>query len=205
MTTIIGAGTLIAIVRYRSAGGIDDVMDALAGAGVPVLEVTLDTPGALAAIDRAARAGYRVGAGTVRTADEVRAAADAGARFVASPWLVVPVIDAADEVGLEAMPGVLTPSEIARALEAGARTVKLFPAGPVGGPGYLRALRGPFPDVPIVPTGGIAIAEVADYFAAGATSVGLGASLVGSAPPANDAELEALGARARAAVAASRV
>ena len=204
MTTITGSGALIAIVRYRTAGGIDDAMDALADAGVPVLEVTLDTPDALAAIDRAARAGHVVGAGTVRTADEVRAAADAGARFVASPWLVTPVIDAADEVGLEAMPGVLTPSELARALDAGARTVKLFPAGPVGGPAYLRALRGPFPDVPIVPTGGIAVAEVGDYLAAGATSVGLGASLVGAAPPANDAELEALGARARAAVAASR-
>ena len=202
--TITAAGALIAIVRYRTGGGIDDVLDALADAGVPLLEVTLDTPDALATIERSARAGHLVGAGTVRTTDEVRAAAQAGARFVASPSLVVPVVEAADEVGLEAMPGVLTPSELARALEVGARTVKLFPAGPVGGPSYLRTLRGPFPEVPIVPTGGIAVAEVSDYLAAGATSVGLGASLVGAAPPANDVELEALGARARAAVAASR-
>lgn len=201
--TITDAGPLIAVVRYRAPAALDEVLDVLADAGVPLLEVTLDTPGALAAIARSADAGRIVGAGTVRTADEVRAAADAGARFVASPHLVVPVVEAATARAIDALPGVLTPAELAHALEVGARAVKLFPAGPAGGPAYLRALRGPYPDVPIVPTGGIAIGDVADYLAAGATGVGLGSSLVGAAPPVDDDELEALRARARTAVAAA--
>ncbi|HTG48168.1 MAG TPA: bifunctional 4-hydroxy-2-oxoglutarate aldolase/2-dehydro-3-deoxy-phosphogluconate aldolase [Actinomycetota bacterium] len=196
-------GRLIAVVRYRTADGLDRVLGALADAGVPALEITLDTPGALDAIARAAERGDLVGAGTVLSADQVGAAADAGARFVASPHLVPAVVDAATARGIDAFPGVLTPGELARALEAGARAVKLFPAAAVG-PAYVRTLRGPYPDVPIVPTGGIAIADVRGYLAAGATAVGLGSSLVGAVPPADDLGMTALRDRAREAVAATR-
>jgi 2-dehydro-3-deoxyphosphogluconate aldolase/(4S)-4-hydroxy-2-oxoglutarate aldolase len=98
----------------------------------------------------------------------------------------------------------VSPTEILRARALGARTVKVFPAAPLGGPAYIRVLRGPFPDVPLVPTGGIEITEVGSYLEAGAAAVALGASLVGREPPASDEDLEALRRRAAAAAEAAR-
>ncbi|HKY24953.1 MAG TPA: bifunctional 4-hydroxy-2-oxoglutarate aldolase/2-dehydro-3-deoxy-phosphogluconate aldolase [Gaiella sp.] len=198
----IGSTPLIAIVRFHEGGHLRGTVDALARGGVETIELTIDTPGALGAVAEAAEAGLTVGVGTVLTADQVRASADAGARFVVSPALVPEVIEAALELGLEPLPGVYTATELLQATAAGARAVKLFPAS-AGGPGYLRALRGPFPATPIVPTGGIRIDEIGTYLAAGATSVALGGELVGRSAPVSDAELAAIEARAVRAVAAS--
>jgi 2-dehydro-3-deoxyphosphogluconate aldolase/(4S)-4-hydroxy-2-oxoglutarate aldolase len=201
--TILDQGRVVGIVRYRAAGDLDAVLETLVAAGVGVVEVTLDTPGALAAIERAADAGVTIGAGTVLSVDDVRAAAEAGARFVVSPDLDDEVVGCARGLGVEPIPGVLTPTELRRAMQLGTEAVKIFPAGPVGGPGYIAALRGPFPRIGMLPTGGVEIGDIPAYLAAGANAVGLGGSLTGRRPPANDDELEALRARALATVEAA--
>ena len=202
--TILDDGALIAIVRYRRDADLAPVLDVLQEAGVPIVEITLDTPGALRAIAAASRRGIRMGAGTVVDADGVRTSAAAGARFVVSPAVVEEVVVTALELGLEPIPGVMSPTELLRARELGARTVKIFPAAPLGGPAYIRALRGPFPDVPLVPTGGIEIVDIGAYLAAGAAAVGVGASLVGKEPPVTNEALDGLRRRAAAAAEAAR-
>jgi 2-dehydro-3-deoxyphosphogluconate aldolase/(4S)-4-hydroxy-2-oxoglutarate aldolase len=201
-TLVIGSTPLIAIVRFHEGGDLRGTVAALTGGGVEVLEITIDTPGALTAVAEAAEAGHTVGVGTVLTAEEVRASADAGARFVVSPGLITEVIEAAHERGVEPMPGVFTPTELIRAIAAGGRILKVFPAS-CGGPGFLRALRGPFPDVPLVPTGGVRIDEIPGYLEAGATAVAVGSELVGRSAPTSDRELEWIAAQATRAVAAA--
>jgi 2-dehydro-3-deoxyphosphogluconate aldolase / (4S)-4-hydroxy-2-oxoglutarate aldolase len=193
---------VLGIVRFRSGGRIDHVLDALSDGGIASLEVTLDTPGALEAIERSAGAGRVVGAGTVRSPEEVAAAAGAGSAFVVSPVVSETVIEAANARGVDVLPGAFTPTEVARAVELGATAVKLFPAS-LGGPRYVRSLRGPFPDVPLVPTGGIAVNDVAAYLDAGASCVGLGGELVGRVAPVSDDALDRIRAAAAVAVAAA--
>jgi Entner-Doudoroff aldolase len=193
---------VVAILRLRDHGLAVEVAEALARGGIRVLELTQDDPGALAALRAVAeRSKVVVGAGTVLDAATVPALADAGARFVVAPNTDRRVIAAAREHGLEPMPGALTATEVASALEAGATMVKLFPAGPLG-PAYLRALRGPFERVAFVPTGGIAHDAVGDWLAAGAAAVGLGSDLVAARP--TDADLAGIEARARVALEAAR-
>jgi Entner-Doudoroff aldolase len=192
---------VVAVLRLRDHGLAIEVCDALVRGGIRVLELTQDDPGALAALRRVAGIDAVVGAGTVMDADTVAAVADAGARFVVSPNVDARVIGAALDAGLTPLPGALTATEVAAAVEAGSEYVKLFPAGPMG-PAYLRALRGPFERVAFVPTGGIAHDAAGDWIAAGAVAVGLGSDLVGARP--TDADLAGIEARARVAVEAAR-
>ena len=201
--TILASGRIIGIVRYRRAGDLAGVLHALAAGGVTLCEITLDTPGALEAIADAAETGAIVGAGTVLESEQVRACADAGARFVVSPAIVDEVVRTALDLGVEPLPGVLSPTELMRARSLGAEAVKVFPCAPAGGPALIGALRAPFPDIGLVPTGGIGVGDVAAYLAAGANAVGLGGALVGSAPPASERDLEAIRDRAASAVAAA--
>ena len=175
-------------------------MRVLAGSGIGLVEVTLDTPGALEEIERAAARGITVGAGTVVRAEQVRACAEAGARFVVSPGCLPDVMGEAHAFGLAAIPGALSTTEILTAMALNAQAVKLFPAS-IGGPAYLRTLRGPFPATRFVPTGGVELEDVPVYLEAGAACVGLGTSLVGRTPPASPDELRAIEERARRAVA----
>ena len=193
---------LLAIVRYRAVGELDPVIEALFDAGIPLVEVTSETPGALDAVRRWRAFGRAVGTGTVVAPEQVDRSVDAGAAFVVSPGVVEPVIQRARELGVDVVPGALTPTEVLRAHELGATAVKLFPAS-TAGPAHVRALRGPFPDVPLVPTGGIGADDVTAYLEAGASCVGLGGALGGAAAPPSAAELEAISARAAAAVAAA--
>jgi 2-dehydro-3-deoxyphosphogluconate aldolase/(4S)-4-hydroxy-2-oxoglutarate aldolase len=202
-SAVLGSTPLVAIVRFPEGGPVLDAVDALVRGGIELVEITIDTPGALEAVEQAASDGKTVGVGTILTADQVRAAALAGARFVVSPGLIPDVIDAAHELGLEPMPGVFTATEIIAATEAGAGVMKLFPAS-YGGPSYLRALRGPFPASALVPTGGVRLDEVSAYLEAGAFAVGLGSELVGRSAPRSDTELEWIAAQAARAVAAAR-
>lgn len=202
--TILEHGRVIGIVRYREPGALDEVLDVLVDAGVALVEVTLDTPGALAAIARVAGAGITIGAGTVMSPDDVRRAADVGVRFIVSPNLAEDVVATALVLGVEPIPGVLTPTELHRAGQLGAQTVKIFPVGPLGGPALIAALRGPFPEIGMVATGGVDLGDVAAYLDAGATAVGLGGSLVGRRPPADEAAWEALRTRAAVATEAAR-
>jgi 2-dehydro-3-deoxyphosphogluconate aldolase/(4S)-4-hydroxy-2-oxoglutarate aldolase len=197
-----GSAKVLAIVRYRVASDLASVLGALREGGITQLEITLDTPGALEVVGRERAAGRAVGVGTVVGAGEVRAAVAAGAAFVVGPAVMPAMIAAAVEADIDAIPGAFTPTEILRARDLGAAAVKLFPA-PVGGPAYVRALRGPIPDVPFVPTGGVVVDDVRAYLDAGATCVGLGADLVGREPPRDATEIELIAERAAKAVAAA--
>jgi 2-dehydro-3-deoxyphosphogluconate aldolase / (4S)-4-hydroxy-2-oxoglutarate aldolase len=201
--TLFGPGSLIGIVRFHEGGDVPGAMAALVRGGIEQVEVTIDTPGALDAVAVAAGEGRTVGVGTIVDSEQVRAAAAAGARFVVSPGLVPEVIETALTLGLEPVPGVFTATEILTATAVGARVMKLFPASS-GGPSYLRALRGPFPTIAIIPTGGVRIEEVQAYLEAGATAIALGSELVGRVAPQSDADLEWIAAQAARATAAVR-
>lgn len=179
-------GRVIAIIRLPSAEGAVRVGEILAGAGLSAVEITLTTPGALSAISelRAAVAGScLVGAGSVRTPEQAMSAREAGAEFLVTPT-VRPAVLAATE--LPVVCGALTPTEIETAADCGAALVKVFPASAFG-PGYLRELLAPMPELRLAPTGGVTPESVADYAAAGAVAVGVGSALV-------DARLVAAGA-----------
>jgi 2-dehydro-3-deoxyphosphogluconate aldolase / (4S)-4-hydroxy-2-oxoglutarate aldolase len=189
------AGGMVAIVRGRRAEHLDAVLDVLVEAGIRSLEITLNTPGALEGIRRAiTRYGTEVtvGAGTVRTVADVEDAVAAGARFLVSPHTDPALTVRARELGVPYLPGAFTATEIVSAWNAGAAAIKLFPAR-LGGPRYLRDLREPLPDIPIVPTGGVSADNVAEWFAAGAVAVGVGGTLLGNALDGGD--LSALAAR----------
>ncbi len=171
----------------------------LADAGVRLFEVTLDsTEGAddLAAVRellaaRVADAPFFVGAGTVIGAGRLAAARRAGADFAVSPLLELELVREAVAAGMPFVPGALTPTEIARAWEAGATFVKLFPASAVG-PSFVRELHGPMPDVQLIPTGGIDGTNAGGFLDAGAAAVGIGGSLVRAAPAERRALVEGL-------------
>lgn len=175
----------LAVLRGIGLGdGLLELAETLVAAGVVLLEVTLDSPDALTSIAKLrseldGRA--TVGAGTVRDEREAVAAIDAGAAFLVAPGLDLASVAAARSRGVAMLPGVLTPTEVQRARQAGCTTVKLFPAGSFG-PGYLKALSGPFSDVGFVPTGGIGPDEVAPFLEAGAVAVGFGSSLTRDLP-----------------------
>lgn len=171
---------------------------AVADAGIVWIEVTLDSDRALEQIATMCAAEPRlvVGAGSVLTADDVKEVAAAGARFVVAPNTDLEVIDSALERGLAAFPGAATPTEIRRAVTAGATAVKVFPASALGGPSYVSAVISPLGDPDLVPTGGVTSADAAAYLAAGAIAVGAGGSLFPARP-----EREALSTlRERAAI-----
>lgn len=202
--TVLGSSPLLGIVRFHDGGDVSGAVDAIVRGGIELVEVTMDTPGALAAVELAAGNGRTMGVGTVVSAEQVRASAAAGAKFVVSPGIVREVIDSALEAGIEPVPGVFTATEILSATAAGARVMKLFPAS-LGGPSYLRALRGPFPAAAIVPTGGVRLDEIEAYLDAGAAAIGLGSELVGRSAPRTDTDLEWIAAQAARAIAAAGV
>ena len=198
---------IIPIIRASSADAVMPVAEALLQAGLPVVEITLTVPNAIDAIGAVAKrfsGKLLVGAGTVTDAEAVRRAVDAGAEFIVSPCLVPAVIEAAHRAGVAVLPGALTPTEVFEAFRSGGDMVKVFPAQSVGGAAYLRALRGPFPDIPLVPTGGVTLDNVGEMFKAGAAAVGVGAELVSQDALARR-DYAAIGALAKQFVAAGRV
>jgi len=172
---------IVAIVRGDfPAQKILEIGDALLAAPVLVMEVTLNTPGALELIrmlrDRFGENMY-IGAGTVRTANQFDAAVAAGAQFTVAPGLNPAVVTQARKADILHIPGVYTATEAETACAAGSRLLKLFPAN-IGGPAYLKALRAPLDDVQFVPTGGIGPDNAASWATAGAAALGVGSSLV---------------------------
>ncbi|WP_320781562.1 bifunctional 4-hydroxy-2-oxoglutarate aldolase/2-dehydro-3-deoxy-phosphogluconate aldolase [Streptomyces sp. CRN 30] len=187
---------LAAIVRGRSADAALRTVLALVEEGVGLVEVSLNTVDACDVMAEAAReVGEEalIGAGTVVTRDDLLRARDAGATWIVTPTTGGAVTAAVHE-RLPVLAGALTPAEAAAAVAAGATAVKLFPAS-LGGPAYLRALKDPFPDMPLVPVGGVGADLVPEYFAAGALAVGVGSPLVGDA--AHGGDLDQLRRRAR--------
>jgi 2-dehydro-3-deoxyphosphogluconate aldolase/(4S)-4-hydroxy-2-oxoglutarate aldolase len=192
----LSAAKVMAIIRGKDPVAAEDAAIALLEEGVRFVEVALTTPSALEVIRRVRAAvgpDVRLGAGTVLTAADVDAAVAAGADFVVTP-AVAPSVAAAAERGVPCAAGALTASEAYGAHVAGAAVVKLFPAS-LGGPGYLRALRDPFPDIPFMAVGGVDVDAAPLYLSAGAVAVGVGGPLVGDA--ASGGDLAALRERAR--------
>ncbi|TFD76433.1 bifunctional 4-hydroxy-2-oxoglutarate aldolase/2-dehydro-3-deoxy-phosphogluconate aldolase [Cryobacterium sp. Sr8] len=174
---------VLAVVRAPSAESALLAADALVAGGIFGLEITYSTPDAPAVIrELDARYGERIylGAGTVTTPEEASMAAAAGARFLVSPGTRPGLTAAMKATGLVVLTGALTPSEVMAAIEYGADVVKIFPAS-LGGPPFLKALRGPFPDVALMPTGGVTPENLDAWFAAGAVAVGAGGDLVSGA------------------------
>lgn len=197
------------MIRAPSADAALAVVETLAEAGLTVAEVTMTVPGAIAAIASVAkRFGDKVlvGAGTVTDRETAKRAIDAGAEFIVTPCLVPEVIDAARLADVAVLPGALTPTEVFDAFGKGGDMVKVFPAQNVGGAAYLRALRGPFPEIPLVPTGGVTLDNVREMFEAGAAAVGVGSEMISKDALARGdyAAIGALAARFLAAVRAAR-
>ena len=173
-------GGIVAIIRATSGDQLVNVARALYEGGIDVIEVTFTVPNVLeilAAVRKDLGQKILLGAGTVLDPETCRAALLAGAEFIVSPSLNLDVIKLCKRYGKLVMPGAFTPTEIVAAWEAGADIVKLFPADCVG-PNYLKALRGPLPQVRILPTGGVDLKTLPDFFKAGACAVGLGGQLV---------------------------
>ncbi|ATL27452.1 bifunctional 4-hydroxy-2-oxoglutarate aldolase/2-dehydro-3-deoxy-phosphogluconate aldolase [Streptomyces formicae] len=190
------ARRLVAIVRGTDPDASFRTVMTLVESGVPLVEVSLSGADALAVLRRArAELGTDawLGAGTVLTADDARRAADAGANLIVTPGLGAGV-EEAGRLGLPVLGGVLTPTDVIAARTAGVTALKIFPASAMGGPGYLKALRAPFPDTPFVPVGGVDAAAAEAYLALGAVAVGVGSPLIGDA--ADGGDLGALRARA---------
>jgi 2-dehydro-3-deoxyphosphogluconate aldolase/(4S)-4-hydroxy-2-oxoglutarate aldolase len=195
------AGGVVAIGRRLPRDRVEAIADGLVAGGVGAFELTLNDPEddalqAIAAVARHAAGGpLVVGAGTVLTTEAAGRAVEAGARFLVMPHTDPALIAWAAERGIPAFPGALSPTEVLGALRAGAAAVKLFPAS-VAGPNAVRELRGPFPDIPLIPTGGVTAESAAAFVRAGAIAVGIGSWLTGGADPAQIAERAALVVRA---------
>jgi 2-dehydro-3-deoxyphosphogluconate aldolase / (4S)-4-hydroxy-2-oxoglutarate aldolase len=161
----IAALRVVPIVVIDDAADAPALGDALASGGLPIAEITLRTPAAVEAIERmaAARPDVIVGAGTVRTPEQVSAAIAAGARFLVSAGLDADVVRAAQDAGVPIVPGAVTPTELQTATRLGITTVKFFPADALGGPATIRSLAGPFPEVRFVPTGGVDLETMTSY------------------------------------------
>ena len=172
---------VIPVVRATTADEAMRAIDAIREGGIPVLEITMTVPGAVKLIEEVAKRygdAALVGAGTVLDPETATACIESGAKFVVSPALNLETIACCRKLDVAVMPGALTPTEVVQAWNAGADFVKVFPAGAVGGPSYLKSLKAPLPQIELVPTGGVSLKTAADFIRAGAAALGVGADLV---------------------------
>ena len=172
---------LIPVIRVAGASEAMAVANAIKAGGVSLIEITMSVRGAIGVIEKLSNQ-YKdeiiMGAGTVLDPETARAALLAGAQFIVSPTINLDVIQLCHRYSAVVIPGALTPTEILTAWEAGADMVKVFPAGQLGGPSYLKALRGPLPQILLVPTGGVNLKNAGDFIQAGAAAIGVGSELV---------------------------
>jgi len=171
---------IIPAVRLSSAEDALFAVEAVASGGIPIVEVTMTVPGALEVIENLAhnRPEVIVGAGTVLDIEAARRCLGAGAKFLTSTGLDLEMVDFAVKQEVVVFPGVLTPTEVIMASKAGADFVKIFPCSQLGGPAYIKALKAPFPQVPLIASGGVNQRTAADFIAAGAVAVGIGGDLI---------------------------
>ena len=176
---ISGVG-LVPVIRAESKGQAIRVIDAIAAGGLPILEITMTVPGALSIIEAILKrdASAIVGAGTVLDAETARACILAGASFIVSPSLNLATIEMCHRYSVAVMPGCLTPTEVVQAWTAGADVVKVFPCGAMGGASYIKALKAPFPQIALMPTGGVSLNTAADFIKAGSFALGVGSDLI---------------------------
>jgi len=172
---------IIPVVRASSPREATLAADAVCAGGIPIVEITMTVPGAVEVIrELNARAGddLLVGAGTVLDVETARQCVDAGAHFLVSPGFDRETVEFAAKENVTMLAGALTPTEVLAAWRAGSDLVKIFPCGQVGGAKYIRALKGPLPQVPLVPTGGVNLETVAEFILAGSAALGVGGELV---------------------------
>jgi 2-dehydro-3-deoxyphosphogluconate aldolase/(4S)-4-hydroxy-2-oxoglutarate aldolase len=177
-------GGIVPVIRADSADTALRIVDALVSGGIRTLEITMTVPDAIGAIKAVSdRFGSSVllGAGTVTSRALAEGSLDAGAEFLVTPCVVPDVIAVAKERGVAVLPGAMTPTEVFTAWSAGGDIVKIFPASNVGGASYLKALKGPFPQIPLCPTGGVNLQTIGEFVKAGAAAVGVGGELVSKA------------------------
>jgi 2-dehydro-3-deoxyphosphogluconate aldolase/(4S)-4-hydroxy-2-oxoglutarate aldolase len=172
---------LVPIVRAPSAEDALLAAEAIVAGNIGILEITMTVPNAIQVIEKVAnKFGDKLllGAGTILDTETGRAALLAGAEFIVTPALNLQVIELARRYGKPIMPGALTPTEVVTAWQAGADIVKIFPCGPVGGAKYIKALKGPFPQIEMIPTGGVNLETTPDFIKAGAAAVAVGGELI---------------------------
>lgn len=172
---------LVPIVRAPSAEDAMLAAEAIIAGNIGIAEITMTVPNALHVMEKVAeKYGDKVllGAGTILDTETCRAALLAGAQFIVTPALNLQVIEMARRYSKPCMPGALTPTEVLTAWQAGADLVKIFPCGPVGGPKYIKALKGPFPQIDFIPTGGVNLETTPEFIKAGASAVAVGGELV---------------------------
>ncbi len=180
LTAAIEEAGIVAVIRMKEPATLQAVVDAISEGGIRVLEVTMTVPGAVELIAGLAPrmpAGFLLGAGTVVDAETAARVIDAGARFVVSPVFRQSVIDACHSRGVPVTPGCFTPTEILDAWDGGADIVKVFPATAVG-PGYIKDVLAPLPQVKLMPTGGVTVENAGEWIKAGAVAVGVGSGLL---------------------------
>ncbi len=180
----IGEIGIVPVVRAATVEDATRAVEAICAGGIPILEITMTVPNATSVIRHVVREhgnSALIGAGTVTTGEQAEQCIRAGAEFLVSPGMSTHVLAVAQACAKLAIPGALTPTELMHAQDNGAKLIKIFPCGNVGGPKYLQSLRGPFPNVALIPTGGVNASNAADYIAAGAFALGVGGDLVNAA------------------------
>ncbi len=200
----IGEIGIVPVVRASSVEEANRAVEAICAGGIPVVEITMTVPNAISVIrELVQRRGgdVLIGAGTVTNADQAESCLRAGAQFLVSPGFAVSVLSVARANAKLAIPGALTPTELMNAQDHGARLVKIFPCGNVGGAKYLKSLKAPFPHASLIPTGGVNAGNAAEFVAAGAFALGVGADLV-DASALREGNLEKITAAARELVTA---
>ncbi len=172
---------IIPVVRASSGSQAMQAAEAVCAGGIPVVELTMTIPGSVEVIAQLAKTmggDVLIGAGTVLDADAAQRCVDAGAQFLVSPGFDLATVQFAQRAGILIMAGALTPTEVITAWKAGSDFVKIFPCGTVGGAKYIKALKAPLPQVPMVPTGGVNLETAADFLRAGADALGIGGELI---------------------------
>lgn len=172
---------VVPVVRASSAAQAIAAAEAVCAGGISVVEVTMTVPGAVEVIAQLVKtmsSAVLVGAGTVLNADSARRCLDAGAQFLVSPGFDLETVKFANGKGVLIMAGALTPTEVITAWNAGSDFVKIFPCGNVGGAKYIKALKGPLPQIPMIPTGGVNLNTAAEFIQAGSAALGIGGELI---------------------------
>jgi len=171
---------IIPAIRSSSTEDALFAVDVVSSSGIPIVEVTMTVPGAVEIISALARKHPKlaVGAGTVLDIENARRCLDAGAKFLTSPGLDLEVVDFAVKQNTLVFPGAMTPTDVMAAWKAGSDFVKIFPCAPLGGPHYLKALKSPFPNVPLIASGGVNQHNTIDFILAGAAAIGIGHDLI---------------------------
>jgi 2-dehydro-3-deoxyphosphogluconate aldolase / (4S)-4-hydroxy-2-oxoglutarate aldolase len=175
---------IIPVVRAASTREAILAVEAVTAGGIPIVELTMTVPGALSVISELVKTMGKdtmVGAGTVLDAETARRCMNAGAEFIVSPGFDPATVRLVKEQDKLVMPGALTPTEVITAWKAGSDFVKIFPCGNVGGPKYIKALKGPLPQVPMIPTGGVSLETTGDFIRAGSAALGIGGELISPA------------------------